>query len=209
MFNQNMTQRGTHATGLSVMIGRYSPDSQHRRPDRHPANIGCSFFFQIREWRFKAPHQSEMKNTKHGLRKTTNLHYTAISGATLHKQDIGKEWYRSGKNALISDNKLKTYQPSQHNNKEMLVFWSWNTRNTTEKNNEQDSYTISDTPSIKKQKQSHQNEPPTSENRNTTQANNTEKILTREQKVNLENLKRIMNGEKTTLPSLRHRMENS
>ena len=42
------------------------------------------------------------------------------------------------------------------------------------------------------------------ENRNTTQPNNTEQTLTQEQKINLENLKRIMNGEKTTLPSLRN-----
>ena len=31
-------------------------------------------------------------NNKHGLGKTTNLHYTDILGATLHKEDIGKEW---------------------------------------------------------------------------------------------------------------------
>ena len=44
MLNQNMTQRGTQATGLDIMIGRCSPDSQHGRYDRHPANVGCSFF---------------------------------------------------------------------------------------------------------------------------------------------------------------------
>ena len=42
--NHNITQRGTQATGLGVMIGRCSPDSQHVRSDRHPANVGCSFF---------------------------------------------------------------------------------------------------------------------------------------------------------------------
>ena len=26
------------------MIGRCSPSSQHGRPDRHPENVGCSFF---------------------------------------------------------------------------------------------------------------------------------------------------------------------
>ena len=67
--------------------------------------------------------------------------------------------------------------------------------------NEQDSNTISDTPSINKQKQSNRNEPPSLEYRNATQRNNTEQTLTQEQKVNLENLKRIMNGEKITLPS--------
>ena len=30
-------------------------------------------------------------NGKHGRGKTTNLYYTAILGATLHKEDIGKE----------------------------------------------------------------------------------------------------------------------
>ena len=41
-------------------------------------------------------------------------------------------------------------------------------------NNEQDSNTISDTPSINKQEQSNRNEPATSENRNTAQPNNTQ-----------------------------------
>ena len=44
MLNQNMTQRGTQATGLGVMIGRCSPDSQRGRAEGHPANVGCSFF---------------------------------------------------------------------------------------------------------------------------------------------------------------------
>ena len=39
-----MTQHGTQATGLGVMIDRCSPDSQHWKPGNHPANIGCSFF---------------------------------------------------------------------------------------------------------------------------------------------------------------------
>ena len=47
------------------------------------------------------------------------------------------------------------------------------------------------------------------ENGNTTQpnnaqSNNSEQTLSQEQKLNLENLKRIMNSEKTTLPSLRN-----
>ena len=71
-------------------------------------------------------------------------------------------------------------------------------------NNEQESNTISDTQSINKQKESNRNERPSSKNRNATQPNNPEKTLTQEQKVSIENLKRIMNREKTTLPSLRN-----
>ena len=43
VLKQNMTQHGTSETGLGVMIGRCSPDSQHGRPDRHPVKVGCSF----------------------------------------------------------------------------------------------------------------------------------------------------------------------
>ena len=49
MSNHNITQRGTQATGLAVMIGRCSPDSQHGRPERHPTNVGCSFFRYIND----------------------------------------------------------------------------------------------------------------------------------------------------------------
>ena len=45
MSNHNITKRRTQATGLGVMIGRCSPDSQHGRSDRHPTNVGCFFFF--------------------------------------------------------------------------------------------------------------------------------------------------------------------
>ena len=66
--------------------------------------------------------------------------------------------------------------------------------------------TSPDTANIKKQKQPIQNQP-TSENgnptlQNTTQHNNL--ILTQEQKLVLKNLKRILNSEKNTLPSLRN-----
>ena len=44
MLNLNMTQHRTQATGLGVMISRYSPDNLHGRPDHHPMNVCCSFF---------------------------------------------------------------------------------------------------------------------------------------------------------------------
>ena len=62
---------------------------------------------------------------------------------------------------------------------------------------------------VLRNKKSNWNKPPTSENENATQLNNTqpkntEQTPTQEQKINLENFKRIMNGEMTTLPSLRN-----
>ena len=49
MSNHNITQHDIQACCLGVMIGRYSPDSQHGRPDRHPRNVGCSFFRYIND----------------------------------------------------------------------------------------------------------------------------------------------------------------
>ena len=42
MSNSNITHCGTQDSDLGVMIGRCSLDSQHGRPNRHPANVGCS-----------------------------------------------------------------------------------------------------------------------------------------------------------------------
>ena len=66
-----------------------------------------------------------------------------------------------------------------------------------------------DTPSGVEQEQSNEKELQTSANENTTLpndtlSNNQEETLSQEQKVNLENVKRIMNSEKTILPSLRN-----
>ena len=41
------------------------------------------------------------QNVKHRPGKTIILHYTAILGATLHKEGIRKEWLRSGKNVVV------------------------------------------------------------------------------------------------------------
>ena len=78
-----------------------------------------------------------------------------------------------------------------------------------QKTNKQDNNTVPDTSRIIKQKQLNSNELPTSENGNTTQPNNKQpnnpkETLSQELKVNLENVKRIMNSKKTTLLSLRN-----
>ena len=76
-------------------------------------------------------------------------------------------------------------------------------------NNHQGSNTVPDTSNINKLKQPNRNEPPASENEHITQPNNAqpnspEQTLSQEEKLNQENLKRIMNSEKTSLPSLRN-----
>ena len=89
MSNHNITQRGTQATGLGVMIGRCSPDSQHGRPDSHATNVSCSFFRYIND--DVRNHNDERPQRKTWIGKRTNLHCNAIFGATLHKEDTGKE----------------------------------------------------------------------------------------------------------------------
>ena len=82
-----MTQRGTLATGLGVMIGRCSPDSQHGRLSGHPANVGCSFFRYTND--DLRNHINQRRKHKARTRLDNQL---AILEATLHKEDIEKEW---------------------------------------------------------------------------------------------------------------------
>ena len=72
--------------------------------------------------------------------------------------------------------------------------------------NEQDNNTVPESSRIIKQKQPNRTELPISENGNASQRTTKQpkKTLSQEQKVNLENLKRIMNSEKTTLASFRN-----
>ena len=81
-------------------------------------------------------------------------------------------------------------------------------------NNEHDSNTISDTPSIDKQKQSNRNEPLISENRNATQpsnikSNNTEQTLTQEQKKFRKFKENYELGKDYLTITKKHRIENS
>ena len=72
-----------------------------------------------------------------------------------------------------------------------------------QKRQKQDS-TIPDTSSGVNQKQHTRNELPTFENENATLPRNPKETLSQEQKTNLENVKRILNSEKTNLLSLRN-----
>ena len=77
------------------------------------------------------------------------------------------------------------------------------------KTHKQNYNTVPDTSSGAKQTQSNEKELQTSANENTnlpndTLLNNQEETLSQEQKVNLENVKRIMSSEKTILLSLRN-----
>ena len=76
-----------------------------------------------------------------------------------------------------------------------------------QKTHKQNYNTVPDTSSGVKQKQSNEKELPTPANESTlpndTLPSNQEETLSQKQEKNLENVKRIMNSEKTILPSLR------
>ena len=89
-----------------------------------------------------------------------------------------------------------------------MVFLPWNPWNPS-KTHKKNYDALPDTSNGVKQKQPNENERLTSENENTTlpndiQSSSHKETLSEEQKINLENVKRIMNSEKTTLPSLRN-----
>ena len=64
MQSQNIIQCETQTTGLGVIIGRCSLDSQHVGPSPHPEGVGCSFFCYTNELR-------NHLNQRHQHRKQT------------------------------------------------------------------------------------------------------------------------------------------
>ena len=149
-------------------------------------------------------------NGKHGLVKTINYRYTAILGVTLHKG------YR--KRMMVIWPELSNFQTTSQRLADQvrtMIKKGWFTDleileiHQKIKDRQSSDNTLPGTSNIEKQNQPIRKEPPTSENvnftqPNTAQPNKPEQTLSQEQKLNLENLKRIMNSEKFTLPSLRN-----
>ena len=192
MSNSYFTQRGAQDSGLGVMIGRCSLDSQHGRPVSHPANVGCSLFRYTNSDLKNRTNQRPKRKTQTRQDNQLALHCyfrsnpTQISNFQTTSQRLADQVRTIMKKGRFS---------------ELEIIEMHQKINDQERRN-----SLPDTSNINKQKQPIQNEP-TMENGkptqpNTTQQNNLE--LTQEQKLILKNLKRILNSEKTTLPSLRN-----
>ena len=207
MSNHNITQRGTKATGLGVMIGRCSPDSQHGRPDRHPTNAGCSFYRYIND-------DVTIYNEQRPKRRTWTREDNQLAREFYFGINPSQRWYR--KRMIEIWKKRSTFQTTNQRLTDQvrtIIMKGWFSDHKLleihQKTLKQNYNTAPDIPSGVKQKQSNKNEPQTSANENTTLPNDTlpnnqEETLSQEQKINLENVKRIMNSEKTILPSLRN-----
>ena len=194
MSNHNITQCGTQATGLGVMISRCSPDSQHGRHGLHPTNVGCSFFRYIND-------DVTNPNEQRPKRRT----WTSNPSQRGYRKRMFEIWQECSTfqttSQMLADQVRTITKKGWFSDLELLEIH--------QKTLKQNYNAVPDTPSGVKQKQSNEKEQQTLANENTTLpsdtlSNNQEETLSQEQKVNLENVKRIMNSEKTILPSLRN-----
>ena len=207
MSNHNITQRGTQATGLDVMIGRYSPDSQHGRPDRYPTNVGCSFF------RYRNDDERN-HNYQRPTRKTWTSEDNQLAQQCYFRNNPSLRGYRKRMIEIWQEcAKFQTTSQRLADQVRMIIKKGWfsdlELLEIHQKTLKQNYNTVPDTSSGVKQKQSNEKEQQTSANENTTLPEDTlpshqEETLSQEQKTNLENVKRIMSSEKTILPSLRN-----
>ena len=207
MSNHNFTQCWTQATGLGLLIGTCSPDSQHGRPCRYRTNVGCSFFWYIND-------DVRNHNDQRPKRETWTREENQIVLECYFRSNPSQRGYR--KRMMEIWQERSTFQTTSQRLADQVrtimkkgLFSYLELLEIHQKTLKQNYNTVSDTPSGVKQKQSNKKELQTSENENTTLPNDTlpnnqEETLSQEQKVNLENVKRIMNSEKAILPSLRN-----
>ena len=202
--NSNITQRGTQASGLGVMIAWCSLDSQHRRIDRHPGNVGCSLFRYT---------NGDLRNhvNQRPKRKAWTREDNQLALHSYFRSNPTRRGYRKRMMKILQE--LSNFQTTSQRLADQvrtIIKKGWFSDleiiEIHQKINDQQcsNNTLPGTSNINKQKQLIRKELPTSENGNSTQPNNPEQTLSQGQKLNLENLKRIMSSEKTTLPSLRN-----
>ena len=121
MLNQNITQRETQEKCLGDMISRCSPDSQHGGSERHPPNVGCSFFRYMND---------DLRNHTNQRRKhkTWTMEGNQIAlHSYFSNNPIQRGYRKKSDNDLLrmrqfSDNKTNNYRPSRDSYNERLVF---------------------------------------------------------------------------------------
>ena len=189
------------------MIGRCYPDSQHGRPERHPTNVGCSFFRYIND-------DVTNQNEQRPKRRTCTREENKLVLECYFRSNPSQRGYRKRMFEIWQE--CSTFQTTSQRLADQVRtitkkgwFSGLELLEIHQKTLKQNYNAVPDTPSGVKQKQSNEKEPQTPVNENTTLpndtlSNNQEETLSQEQKVNLENVKRIMNSEKTILPSLRN-----
>ena len=131
LFNINITKRGTQATGLGVMLGRCSLESQQGRPSRHPANVGCSLFRYLND-------DISNHNDQRPKRKTWTREDNQLELHCYFKSNPSQRGYR--KRMIEIWQECASFQTTSQRLahqlrtkiKNEMDFWPWNTRNTPE-----------------------------------------------------------------------------
>ena len=206
MSNHNITQRGTQAAGLGVMLDMCFPDGQHGRPDRHPTNVGCSFFRYIND--DITNHYEQRPKRRTWTREENQL----VLECYFRSNPLQRGYWKRMMEIWQERSTFQTTSQRLAHQVRTIMKKGWfsdlELLEIHQKTLKQNNNTVPDTPSGVKQKQSNEKEPQASANKNTTLPNDTlpnnQETLSQEQKANLENVKRIMNSEKTILPSLRN-----
>ena len=178
------------------MIGRCSLDSQHGRPNRNPANDGCSLFRYMNDDISK--HNDQRPKHKTWTREDNQLalhcYFRSNPSRRGYRKRMIEIWQECASFQTTSQrlaDQVKTIKKGWFSDLEILEIH----QKTLKQNN-----TIPNTSTGANQKRHTRNALPTPENEIATVPSNPKETLSQEQQKNLE--KRIMNNEKTNLPSL-------
>ena len=110
------------------MIDRCSPDSQHRRPNRHPANVGCSRFRYMNE-------DISNHNDQRPKRKTCTREDNHLALHCYFRSNPSQRGYR--KRMIEIWQECASFQTTSQRLadqvrtiiKKRMIFWPWNTTN--------------------------------------------------------------------------------
>ena len=165
-----MTQRGTQATGLGVMIGRCYLDSQHGKPNRHPAKVGCSSRYTNGDLRNYNNQRRKRKTwTRENNQLALHCYFRSSPSQRGYRKRMIEIWLEC---ASVQTATQRLADQVRTIIKKGLFFDLEILEIHQKINDVQDSNTVPGTSRINKQKQPNKNKPPTSENGNTTQPNN-------------------------------------
>ena len=159
--NHNITQRGTQATCLGVMIGRCSLHSHHGSLVRHSVNVGFSFFRYMSD--DVRNHNDQRPKRKTWAREDNQLalrcYFRSNSSQRGYRKRMINIWQECASflttSQRIADQVRTRIKKGWFSVREILEIH--------QKSHKQDN-TIPDTSSVVKQKQPNRNKLPTSEN---------------------------------------------
>ena len=160
MTNRNFTQRGTHTTGLGIMIGRCSSDSQHRGPNLYPPNGGCSFFSYTND------NLSNHTNQRHQHRKWTKEDNKLALHCYFKSNSIQREYRKRRIEIWEECARFQTTSPRLAAQVRTIIKKIWFSdleileihQKVNRESKQRNTNTKLDTPNTKKQEQSNRNE---------------------------------------------------